>query len=437
MTDAPVSAAVMRLFQAALDSEQRIHLDSDRAAEHADRALATLSLVRRAVPDRPDVAAAVARVLDRLGRPDEGLRVLEPHLRADRPWTPVVQAYGRLAPGCGQTARAIAMLRRAVAEPAAGAKTEPLHYELAVLLDLEGDSDAAFAAALAANRLTARRLGALPVRPLAELVADVAGRPRPPRPEAGFPSRLPVFVVGFGRSGKTVLEALLAAHPGIAALGERRLAVPRLVQSLGSRMTRFGLPPVGRAWEGPRLRSAGRDFVTRLAAAAPGAARAIDTAPENGLALPAIDAALPGATFLHLVRDPRDTCLDMFFHFQKSRLMRAWDLAEGARSWCAYRRLMRMWRERFGVRLAQIRYERMVTSPAPVRSEALRLLGLTPVDRPAELVRPRVDPAGRIDRSRTVEDRHVGRWRRYGRHIGPLLEVFGDADEPVIPTADG
>jgi Sulfotransferase family len=36
----------------------------------------------------------------------------------------------------------------------------------------------------------------------------------------GSPSRVPVFIVGFFRSGSTLLETMLAAHPNIDAIGE-------------------------------------------------------------------------------------------------------------------------------------------------------------------------------------------------------------------------
>lgn len=427
--------AGMRHFLAGLDSEQRIHIDSDRASFHAVRALAALRLASDALPGRPDVAAATARVLDRLGRAEEAMRLLEPLVAIPQPWTPVVQAYARLAGTPDHVLRAIDLLRRATARTIDDAKREPLLYELAGLLDRIDDVDGAFAAAAAANRLTGLRLGAIATRSLPQLVADL--RTRSPLPLARStepPSRLPVFLVGFGRSGKTVLEALLAAHPAVAALGERRLAVPRLLHALGTRITALGLPTGDAGWTADVAAAAGRTFLAGLAKAAPGAQRAIDTAPENGLVLPAIGAALPGAIVLHLVRDPRDTCLDMYFHFQKSRLMRSWDPGQGAAALLSYRRLAEIWRQRYGIRLPQLRYEQMVTNPRAVRDEVFRLLGLPPLPQPPRLQRPAVDPAARIDRSTVVETEHWGRWRRYRRHLGPVLDVFGEAEEPILGT---
>ena len=121
----------------------------------------------------------------------------------------------------------------------------------------------------------------------------------------------------------------------------------------------------------------------------------------------------------------------MFFHFQKSRLMRTWDLGEGAAALGAYRRLMSLWRQRLGVTLPDVRYERMVADPEGMRRELFHFLRLPPLDRPVRLHRPVVDPAARVDRSTVIEAGHTGRWRRYAHHIGPLLEAFGDGERPL------
>ncbi|MBV8652461.1 MAG: tetratricopeptide repeat protein, partial [Alphaproteobacteria bacterium] len=55
--------------------------------------------------------------------------------------------------------------------------------------------------------------------------------------ERGNPSELPVFVVGMPRSGTTLIEQILGAHPEVHAAGERRALEQAVARALQSRDT--------------------------------------------------------------------------------------------------------------------------------------------------------------------------------------------------------
>jgi hypothetical protein len=145
--------------------------------------------------------------------------------------------------------------------------------------------------------------------------------------------REPVFVVGSGRSGTTMLQMVLNAHPKIAIMGEvhyfdqiRQLAAlqPSLATSadldrlftLLDRVDAVQYLPDAAAlfarvrarMEADGRRTLDRFYVTLLAeyGRAEGAERTGEKTPENVRYLDEIIRLLPGAKIIHIVRDPRD-----------------------------------------------------------------------------------------------------------------------------------
>ena len=123
----------------------------------------------------------------------------------------------------------------------------------------------------------------------------------------GSASDRPLFIVGTPRSGKTLIERLLASHPDVAPAGE--------LKTLEEVMKAVELAQLG---PGGRL---GRDLVDRLAAAhlgalarlAPAAARyVVDTNAMNSLLLGFGALLFPKAKVIVCRRAPRDSGLECF-----------------------------------------------------------------------------------------------------------------------------
>lgn len=119
-----------------------------------------------------------------------------------------------------------------------------------------------------------------------------------------------VFLIGFPRSGTTLLEQVLGAHPSVVTLEERenlRDSVSEFMRSPGD-LSRLGLasesqldPWRRRYWQ--RVAEAGVTVDGRLF---------VDKHPLNGLKLPLIARLFPGARILLAIRDPRDVALSCF-----------------------------------------------------------------------------------------------------------------------------
>ena len=118
------------------------------------------------------------------------------------------------------------------------------------------------------------------------------------------------FLMGFPRSGTTLLEQVLASHPSVVSLEEKET----LVDSALLFMTgTSGLDRLRRLGHGQRdeLRQAYWNRV-RAHGIEPSEKALIDKLPFNALKLPIITRLFPEAKILFALRDPRDVVLSCF-----------------------------------------------------------------------------------------------------------------------------
>lgn len=123
-----------------------------------------------------------------------------------------------------------------------------------------------------------------------------------------------VFISGCNRGGTTIMAELLSAHPELCNVGEGH------TYSEGQYIWRLKFPDRSRhRWAVEPWRSQMRKTAAdatpevvgflreRFAAEVTGRGRLLEKTPANAVRIPFIDAAFPGAYFVHVVRDGRDT----------------------------------------------------------------------------------------------------------------------------------
>ena len=237
---------------------------------------------------------------------------------------------------------------------------------------------------------------------------------------AGRPSSRPLLIVGMLRSGTTLAEQMLAAHGAVQGAGELSFwgqAWSRLAATAGAAAS----PTVEVG--APALQALADGYLARLDGLAAGAERVVDKMPTNFLVLGLITAALPGARFIHLRRDARDTCLSIYFqHFEAAN---TWtnDLGDLAHYMLQYRRLMDHWRSLLpaGVML-EVDYEDLVSDPEGCARRMVAFAGLDWDPRCLHFQgnAHSVVTASRWQVRQPVHRGAIGRWRHYEKFIAPL-----------------
>ena len=399
------------------------HAMSERALGRIDDAAAS---VRRSLAIRADAADTVALrgslAIDR-GRFEEAETLLRKALA--------------LSPGLPEALVGLTAVRKMTAADAAWrdaaertlsrglpvAHAIGLHHALGKYCDDVGDFDAAFEHHRRGHELARRSrppydraaTSARVTRTLAVFDRQGLEALRP----AGLASERPVFVFGMPRSGTTLAEQILASHPQVHGAGEELFwqfaADTELAARPEHRMT--------------TIAALGRQYLASFAALPAAAARVIDKLPSNFKNLGLIHAALPAARFIHLERDPLDTCLSIYFQGFSAAHAYATDLTELAHYYREYRRLMAHWRATLPPDLLlEVRYESLVADPEHWSRRMLEHLGLSWDPRCLEFHRTdrAVLTASSWQVRQPIGRGAMGRWRHYERYLEPLRAALGD-----------
>lgn len=246
---------------------------------------------------------------------------------------------------------------------------------------------------------------------------------------AGSPSRLPIFVIGFPRSGTTMVEQILASHPQVHGAGELTD-----IGELAAKLTRPGLPfPESLAESpGPEFTALGDRYVKHLAALAPRAARVVDKSVGNYRRVGLIHLILPNAPIIHIRRDPMDTCFSCFENDFGERQAFSYDLGELGRRYLLYREAMAHWRRILPQgRMLEIDYEAIV---GDLESSVRRLLdhcGLGWDERCLRFheTRRAVFTQSQAQVRQPLYRSSMGRWRRFEKQLKPLADALGGPAE--------
>ena len=234
----------------------------------------------------------------------------------------------------------------------------------AKILDHLGRYDEAFADAEAFNAL--ERVEFSPGRYALEIdrMIERTGRDRLERFPIGFESDVPVLVSGMPRSGTSLVDRIIDAHPDAAGAGEFT-GLERFAAKL-QRVTDPSKPPPEcfGDLQSPQWRDEGERYVRGLRAMHPDAQRTVDKSLSNVNLLGLASRLLPGCRVIHVVRDPRDVAISCVMgEFRPAVMPWTTRLEWVATAWSAMERLMRHWHAVLDVPILDVRYERLVADP--------------------------------------------------------------------------
>ncbi len=215
-----------------------------------------------------------------------------------------------------------------------------------------------------------------------------------------------IFICGMPRSGTTLVEQIIAAHPSVTGAGE--------VDILS------GLPddyPSGIADLGAAdIRVLSDTYLARLPVAPRDGMRVTDKTPQNVFFLGLIQVLFPKAKIIHCHRDRRDVALSCYFqNFRASGLDWTSSVSDIKHYIAAEERMMVHWRNVLDIEVYEIAYEDVVNNPETEARKLLDYLGLewdAAVAKPHE-VTSTVLTASNWQVRKPVYTSSLGRWKRY------------------------
>jgi Flp pilus assembly protein TadD len=317
------------------------------------------------------------------------------------------------------------------------------YYERGLLNDRLDRIEPAFADFAEANRLQAQGIQQSDINKdrytagldrLARL--DVSWQRNLPATPGTPPA--PVFLVGFPRSGTTLLDQILDSHPGIQTLEEKPI-VNRLCDDIDG-MVR-GNPDslkVLRPDQLTGLRQLYFDYVADFIELQPGNLL-IDKLPLNITRVPYLLRVFPDARFILALRHPCDCVLSCYMHLfdPNDAMANFYTLEDTAALYAKVMGLWRHWATLLPLRYHRIYYERLVQD---IPGEIKPLLGFLGLEWHEEMARPHEHAAQRgfintPSYSQVIQpiyQRAAGRWLRYLPYLNavmgtlqPYIDYFG------------
>lgn len=239
--------------------------------------------------------------------------------------------------------------------------------------------------------------------------------PKALRPQQAISELVPIFIVGMPRSGTTLVEQIISAHPLVTGAGELpfawqfggQLALGQVAAD-SETLTRFG----SQYLEKLEQHSLGKSFVT-------------DKMPQNFRLLGLIAAALPAAKIIHVKRDPSAVCWANYVqYFVNEDLDYCNALEDIAKYYSLYEDLMDFWNRSFGHRIYDLYYEQMTENQEEETRRMIDYLGLPWA---ASCLAPQnnlgaVKTASFEQVRRRVYQGSSERWRRYEPFLNGVLD---------------
>ena len=245
----------------------------------------------------------------------------------------------------------------------------------------------------------------------------------------------PVFFVGFPRSGTTLMEQVLKAHPRLVTTDERSPLSAVIQEIRGS----VGGYPQGldklTADDMARLRQYFHDFC-RDTLGDLGDKQVVDKLPLNIVHLGLAKLLFPNAKIVVALRDPRDACLSCFM--QKFKINDAMaNFLELQTTGLTYEAVMGLWlhyRTVLDDSWLEYRYENLVGNFEETVTGVLDFIGVGWHEdiagyRQAAKQRVISTPSYR-DVTAPVNSRALDRWRRYEQELSPVLPLL----EPFVES---
>jgi tetratricopeptide (TPR) repeat protein len=443
--DLKEAAACYRRCLAIRPREPRFHYLLGKVATvqgRFDEAIARFDAALRLSPAYRPAIAWKAVVLERRGDTEAALRLVEPFVAQGSEDEDMAEVYANVTLRGGRPADATPVLERQLAR---GDLRQISRAALTFLLgrarEQAREYDAAFEAYSRANELTGAVFDERAwVRETDRLIAAFSRERLATLPRGANASELPVFIAGMPRSGTTLIEQIIDAHPEAAGLGE----ITDLEEIAATLATRLGS---SRAW--PECAAditqraadqAGRVYLDRIGRLARRAKRIVNKSLENYRNLGLVALLLPRARILHCRRDSLDACMSCYAsHLMPPRHAYASDLRHLGLAYREYERLMSHWQEVLDLPILEVRYEELVADPLRVGRQIVEFCGLAWDERCLTF-----HESGRFAYTlsydqvrRPIYDSSIGRAGHFQRHLGPLREALCAGESPPLPQRHG
>lgn len=398
----------------------------DEASDSYQRALAI-------TPDFVDAIAGLAAIKEKMSLMDEARDLVARGLGLAPDNTSLLTTAANIARRDGRLQEAVELLER-VLRNATPIERGALYLDLGKLYDQIGEADRAFYCFTEGNRITESLLPKdydrhTYSRKIDKLSSYLTEKLRfvKPYPMTSDQERSPVFLIGFLRSGTTLLDQMLDSHPRVQTLSEKP-TVQVLIQACLERTK--GLPDKLIELTNDEVRELREiyfdavkqhiDFKSSMVL--------VDKMPLNTIVAHIIWRIFPDAKFLLAIRHPCDVCLSCFMqNIAIDNSLTTFSTLESTALF--YARVMGLWQQYvriLPINYHRVRYEDLVANFEQEARHLLDYIGVGWDDAVlgySEHAKKRIISTPSYHQvTQPIYQYAKFRWKRYARHFEPVMD---------------
>lgn len=236
----------------------------------------------------------------------------------------------------------------------------------------------------------------------------------------------PIFIVGMPRSGTTLTEQIISAHPDVNAGGESGF-IGEFIDKMhdlveGESVYPNCLDEIETSLLDELLAQQYFEIVQKT----PTLNILTDKTPINFLHIGLIKILFPDAKIIHCLRDPMDTCLSCYFQDFRQQHAYAYDLDILGQLYVLHMELMDFWKKNYSD-ITTVYYEDLVRDP---ETQARRLIEACELNWSDECLRfyeskREINTASNWQARQPVYTTSVKRWKHYEKYLGELKKALG------------
>lgn len=417
-----------RLVHLAPGSPDTHHLIGEtlRLFDLTTEAIAAFHEANRLGSTRPNTRLELAALLERAGKLDEAWAMLE---GIAHPWAELTRArierrrwvdpIPRLSSLVGSLPEHDELWREALGD-------------LALAHDRAGNLESAVET-IGRCKSSQRRdeRGSLePARHVERRLLSLTSEPLLLEPAADVTDPRLTLLAGFPRSGTTLLERMLDAHPSIVGVEERDILAGFVFPMLAHRSERAAADVLS-SLSMQQRKQGHKQYVRALEEwinEPIGNRTVLDKNPGATAMIPLLATIAPGSAVILAVRDPRDVVLSCYLRYLRLNPVSVCflDIERTARRYDLDMRIWLAQRDALPIRSVQVRYEDVIADMQREVSRVLDVLGLE-FDPSILAYRSQsniVHSPSYAEVARPIYRDAVGRWERYADLLAPAMPIL-------------
>ena len=420
------------------------HYQLANAYELSGEYAEALALHQAAIELNSDLVEAVvgqASIYEKQAHYDKAIDLLLPLIEKSLSIPRLIELFGKLCKRFSRCEEAIDLALKGLSKSElAVADRMIIEFSLGTMYEDVGSHDSAFECFRRANSL---KYSNFDIRQFQDYISSITDNYSPELFENHLaldtaPKKL-IFIVGMPRSGTSLVEQILSAHPSVFGAGEQ-IAMIRMSEQLCELV---GLddkyPCCVKRLQRADILSLREHYLSQLPRESMIADCVVDKMPHNFLNVGLIRLLFPEAVIIHCHRGALDTCLSIYCRDFGGSHPYSYSLDNLGMYYLEYLRLMRHWQYELGIPMLHIQYENLVRN---LNAESRQLLDYCNLSWDEQCknfyVSKRVVTTSSYDQVRQpIYQSSIGKWRSYKKYLGSLIDTLGVEENSMFRADPG